>query len=156
MHHRLLELLRYNQNTGDFVWNVGLGRRRYGIAGTHKPKGHIDIQIDGVIYKAHRLAWFYIHGVWPRDQIDHINSDASDNRLVNLRECTNRQNCQNRSKQNRLGLKGVCSKGRAFIAQISVEGSTRHLGSFRTAEAAHSAYCDAARLYFGEFAKLSL
>jgi hypothetical protein len=47
-------------------------------------------------YSAHRLAWFYVHGKWPQSGIDHRNGDIGDNRIENLREATQAQNCANK------------------------------------------------------------
>ena len=63
----------------------------------------------GKTYQAHRLAWFYVYGVFPSGQIDHINRNKSDNRLVNLRDCSISENKQNSGlyKSNKSGFKGV-------------------------------------------------
>jgi hypothetical protein len=59
-------------------------------AGSVKRNGYVAIKIDGVLYKAHRLAWYLGTGVWPAPEIeiDHINRVKGDNRLCNLRLVT--------------------------------------------------------------------
>lgn len=56
--------------------------------------------------KLHRMAWFYVHGEWPKGQIDHINHDRKDNRIANLRVVDNTENHRNRPLQssNKTGL----------------------------------------------------
>ena len=56
------------------------------MAGSVHSTGYVRIGVDGGKYTAHCLAWLYTHGVWPSDQIDHINGNRSDNRIANLRE----------------------------------------------------------------------
>jgi hypothetical protein len=56
------------------------------IAGHVKADGYRYIEIDGVEYKACDLAWLYVHGAWPIGEIQHINGNRDDNRLVNLRD----------------------------------------------------------------------
>jgi len=70
-----------------FTRRVGSGHARAGdMAGTVHSTGYVRISIDGGKYTAHHLAWLYVHGLWPSDQIEHINRKRSDNRLVNLKE----------------------------------------------------------------------
>ena len=80
------------------------------------------ISIYGKRYPAHRLAWLYIYGEWPPDQIDHIDGEPSNNRLDNLRLATNSENQQNRkiASNNTSGAKGVCKIGNRFKAHIGV------------------------------------
>jgi len=72
----LKELLNYNPETGDFAW-VKSKKPAGGISSY----GYRRIIIDGKEHKAHRLAWLYTHGVFPEDQIDHINGVRHDNRI---------------------------------------------------------------------------
>lgn len=91
----------------------------------------------------------------PTTMIDHANRDKTDNRIENIRVCSNVQNVANRgrNRNNKTGFKGVfVSKPGKFTAQIMHNYKARHIGYFKTAEEAHAAYLEAARELFGEFA----
>jgi len=118
------ELLNYNPDTGILTMRIRTSRRvKIGdIAGTIKPGGYIDIKIKGRLYKAHRLAWLHAYGSWPKGDIDHINHDGGDNRIINLRDVTCLENMRNQSiyRNNKSGIHGVdwenpCKKWRARI-----------------------------------------
>lgn len=147
---RLREVLDYDAETGIFAWRNGAGRARAGdIAGSSTGDGRVAIRVDGGLYLAHRLAWLYVHGVWPHQGLDHLNGDPSDNSIDNLRLATPAENCQNQrgahvdSRSGRLGVYRN-SRGR-WIAQICIGGQKTHLGSFPTPEAASVAYLEAKR-----------
>jgi hypothetical protein len=102
------------------------------VAGTKRHDGYITIKLFRVSFLVHRLAWALHTGAWPEDQIDHINRDPSDNRVVNLRESTDRENNRNlgRSVKNTSGVTGVLwdkSKGK-WSPRIQVMGRTVNLG----------------------------
>ena len=90
-------------------------------------------------------------------EIDHKNVNPLDNRRENLRVCTHQQNCKNKNKNsnNTAGFKGVSfhKKNQKFRATISIDGKTKHLGCFATAEGAHECYKRAAIQHHGEFAR---
>ena len=93
---RLRELLSYDPATGKFLWRVGRQCMRAGaVAGATEVQGYRVIKIDGKIYKAHRLAWLYVTGEWPPEEIDHKNTDPQDNVWSNLRLATHSQNQAN-------------------------------------------------------------
>ncbi|MCK9994454.1 MAG: hypothetical protein Dbin4_02974, partial [Alphaproteobacteria bacterium] len=94
---RLKELLHYDPDTGVFTRRVQTSSNaRVGdVAGCLHPEGYRHIQIDGKRYAAHRLAWLYMTGEWPTNQLDHLNGVRDDNRWGNLREATHGQNQQN-------------------------------------------------------------
>jgi len=80
------------------------------------------------MYKAHRLAWMYVHGYMPVEQIDHINRVRNDNRISNLRLASQKQNNENKSlgRNNTSGVTGVTfqknhGKWRAFIGHNNRE-----------------------------------
>ena len=124
--------------------------------------GYLRISINGVSFKAHRLAWFYVHGSWPDGDLDHINGDKTDNRLINLRPAKRFENQRNRKRpsHNRSGIKGVylhtlsSPTNPRWVARIKSDGKQRHLGCFDTIEAAAEAYKKAALKEHGEFAKI--
>ncbi len=149
---RVRELLDYDPKTGVLTRPTASRGRRAGVVGHVQPDGYRVVMVDRRKYAAHRLIWFYVHGVWPAEDLDHVNGERDDNRIANLRPATRAQNCQNRkiNRSNTSGFKGVsyCSQTGRWRAQIN----RRHLGRFDTAELAHVAYCAAAKKLFGEFA----
>lgn len=160
---RLREVLRYDQQTGVFVWAVRPARNVFSgsIAGTveagRNGRMYRRINIDKRPYFAHRLAWLWVHGQWPTAEIDHIDNDGLNNALLNLREATRSENSCNRgvSKNNKSGLKGVhwCKRKRKWRAVIGVDGRLRYLGYHPTPDQAHAAYCKAAEKFHGSFAR---
>lgn len=147
---KLKELLHYDENTGVFTWkkiSSTKSRIKIGnVAGSLKIDGYITIQINRKVYPAHRLAWFYIHGVWPKNDIDHINHNRSDNRIENLRQATRSENLQNLIKANirsKLGIIGVSFSDGKYNAKIKLNGKVFWLGSFNTADEASLAYITA-------------
>lgn len=151
----LKELLNYNPDTGIFTYNKPRNKCTKGkIAGTRHVNGYTHIQLNGKIYKAHRLAWLYVYGYFP-ECIDHINCDKDDNRIENLREATITQNNHNvkLSKNNTSGIKGVCwhKKAKKWCATIGVYGKTIYLGLFDDLELAELVINEARLKYHGEF-----
>tara|TARA_R110000868_G_C10972546_1_gene770392 strand:+ start:32155 stop:32631 length:477 start_codon:yes stop_codon:yes gene_type:complete len=129
-HERLKEKLYYNPETGAFT-HLTQNRSH---CGSLNPKGYIRIKVDNKGYLAHRLAWMYVNGKMPPDEIDHINHIKNDNRLSNLREASAEENNRNKKKsqKNKSGFTGVfCNKSKKkWIAQVMVNRECRHLGSF--------------------------
>lgn len=146
---RLKELLHYEPETGVFTWLATRGpARKGGIAGCLDPSGYFKICVLYQQNWAHRLAWFYMTGVWPDGEIDHIDLNRSNTKWSNLRDGTKTNNIQNsiRSrKSNVLGVLGVTRNRGKFSASITVDGKKRHLGSFVTQEQAHDVYLKAKR-----------
>lgn len=154
---RLKSILKYDPLTGHFTRLVKRGRYQIGeIAGTPDKDGYVIVTVDYVLYKGHRLAWFYMTGVWPSDKIDHKDLNKSNNVWLNIREATEFENKHNRTKyaNNTSGYKGVYfikSTGR-WSAKIRVRGVLLHLGYFDTPEIAHEVYKTAAEIYHKAFA----
>lgn len=155
----LRKLLDYNPDTGMFRWRVTrTGKALKGsIAGAlHVNRDgyrYIRIRINGKLYVAHRLAWLYVYGAWPSKQLDHMDEDATNNRIYNLREADPEENIRNRGIQsnNRSGYKGVRFKSGKWEASIKIAGKQSYLGRFANPAEAHAAYCEAAKKYHGEF-----
>ena len=160
--------LHYDPLTGIFIWRpkpeVTIDDRRWDaqyagkIAGGGGRSGYAKITIDNVTYPAHRLAWLYMNGKWPDDEIDHENCDLRDNRWSNLRPASRPENGRNRriSRNNTSGFKGVCwdkhkSKWKALIR---VNGKRKHLGNFAEVTEAAEAYAEAAHRLHGDFARI--
>jgi hypothetical protein len=158
---RLREVLSYDAETGVFRWKVRMSSRiavgsEAGCAARYtKGNQYRVIRIDKTLHLAHRLAWLHVHGEWPTDELDHINTDGLDNRISNLRPATRDQNQRNVgiTKRNTSGAKGVSlhhtGKWRAKI----YAGREYYLGSFATVEEARAAYERAAAKYHGDFAR---
>lgn len=157
---RVRELLDYDPETGALRWRVRRGRISAGSpAGTvdRRPThNYVVVKIDGRSVGAHRLAWLHYYGAEAPDEIDHVNVDGTDNRIVNLRLADRSDNCCNRRTHatNALGIKGVRLHHRGvFEARIMRNGIPQSLGMFSSAAAAKNAYDRAAAVLHGKFAR---
>lgn len=129
---QLKEVLDYNETTGEFTWKVTRSNRakKGKVAGYKNGQGYWCIKVFGAKYLTHRLAWLYVHGEWPEQEIDHINHDRADNRLCNLRPATRKENSRNAGlrSNNTSGKTGVSLVKHSGRWKSSIEGI--HLGLF--------------------------
>lgn len=120
---RLHELTTYNPETGEFIANKTIGNKEKGaVLGTNSDKGYIRTALDKKIYRNHRLAFLYMTGIMPLDEVDHINGNTSDNRWENLRLATSFQNMANKpmNNNNTIGIKGIVLYGHRYRASVTV------------------------------------
>ena len=159
-HERLLELLNYNPDTGVFVRRISTGYRgchRAGeVAGWLDPSvGYFRVSLDKQFYWCQRLAWFYVHGVWPDGDVDHIDGNRQNNSIKNLRSVSRTMNLQNSmtvSARCKSGARGVIfdADRNKYRVSISVANKNVHVGRFDSIESAKAAYREAkARLHPG-------
>jgi HNH endonuclease len=150
--------LDYDPNTGGFRWkapaspNIPIGS----VAGS-RANGYIHIRLRGFTYKAHHLAWIYVHGeMHSMPYTDHRDGNKSNNAIANLRPCSNAENQANQRGGRRAGLpKGVRQNrnGTLFHARIRHQSFLYDLGAFKTATEAARAYFSVAQKLYGEFAR---
>lgn len=151
------ERISYNAASGVFMWvvserGVSLGK----VAGSINSNGYLIIRLDRKPHRAHRLAWFLVHGEWPQGEIDHIDGDRLNNRLNNLRVVDRAGNSQNRWKAQRnnksSGLAGVTwnKQHKKWQSNLMANKVRHHVGYFSDPNEAHAAYMAAkARLHIG-------
>ena len=169
------EFLDYNPETGVFTWKErdikyfkeskkgGIKNftpewsqkkwnTRYAgqVAGCEKPDGYRIINIFKQRNYAHRLAWLYIYGEWPKQDIDHIDGNPRNNRISNLRDISRSLNGQNQKKaqkRSKSGLLGACwcPRDEVWVSQIFADGRRHFLGNFQDKYSAHEAYIQAKR-----------
>ncbi|WP_192798552.1 HNH endonuclease [Brucella anthropi] len=124
-----------------------------------KPNGYFHGALLNRNMSAHRVAWAVFYGAYPMADIDHINGIRSDNRISNLRAASRSENLRNSfiRSDNTSGFKGVSyHQGTSkWMAYIKTDRKRIYLGLYETAEQAHLAYCEAAKVHHGEFAKVS-
>ncbi len=155
---RLREVLHYDPDTGIFIRcaNVFAGQHASvkiacagDVAGYYRPDGYLEINVDGCRYYGHRLAWLYMTGAWPAQQIDHRDNDPSNNRWSNLRDVSPSVNQENKAsayRNSKTGVRGitVCKQTGRFIVFIK----RRNVGRFRTLDDAIAARAAAEREFF--------
>src|SRR5258706_15455005 len=143
-HERVLETFDYDPVTGWVINKISRPRAIAGErAGTINGRGYRQICYGGAIYLEHRFIWFYVHGEWPKDEIDHKDGDRQNNAFDNLREATCSQNKMNRPLETGTsGLRGVSPNKSAtgWRARVWVDGQEVSLGEYATKEEAHKAY----------------
>lgn len=156
----LRSLVEYEPATGVFIWKERPDARRewntrYAgkVAGFdwRVPNSNVayrSIRIFDWPFLGHRLAWLYMTGEWPTQEVDHVDLDGLNNAWANLRAADKAQNGANRSASanNKLGVKGVrTTPGGRFSAALCGQ----YLGTFDTPDLANAAYETAAKERFG-------
>jgi hypothetical protein len=134
----LKSLLHYNPDTGIFTrltrsaFCVNIGD----IAGGISVKGYLVIKVNNRQYRAQRLAFLYMTGYFPKHMVDHINGIKTDNRWINLRDVSNRENNRNRklSITNNSGCVGVLwyKPSKKWVSYIYINSKRIHLGYFNS------------------------
>jgi hypothetical protein len=121
-----------------------------------KTQRYIRVRVCGVVQRLHRMVFLYHKGYLPKI-IDHIDNDRSNNRIENLREATQQQNCLNRvaHKNNRSGYKNVHwhSAMNKWSVLVNVGGSRKTIGYFDDVELAGLVAEEARAKFHGEFAR---
>lgn len=131
---RLRALLRYDPATGIFINKVDRAARSPAgsVAGSANAQGRVYIKVGDKLYQAHRLAFLYMTGRWPRGMVDHRDTDPSNNRWGNLRDATRSQNGMNRGApaSSATGIKGVCWHKKMACWRVRVIANKRKVAEF--------------------------
>ena len=160
----LRQLLEYDAETGLLKWRerdsshfadarrCSIWNAKYAGTRAGQSRKYVIVKILGVGYVAHRIIWKMVHGVDP-DEIDHINRDKLDNRLINLRDVDHAVNMRNRpiGINNMSGEQHIhwCARMGRWVVQVSVPGKgQRQVAWERSMENAIKAR-DAAYLRYG-------
>jgi hypothetical protein len=142
----LARVVSYDAKTGAFTRNKN-GQK----IGKINKDGYVEISVYSKRYLVHRLAWFYVYGVWPEGSLDHVDRDKTNNAIDNLRKLTPSQQAQNTNLHplNTSGYRGVFldKQTNRWRARIRVNNVKHSLGAFDTAEEAYAAYLLAAKKY---------
>jgi hypothetical protein len=154
-------ILHYDPVTGIWRWREIIGTRNLYAgqrAGSiNQDTGYRNIRISNIACVSARLIWLYMTGEWPPNEVDHINTDKSDDMWDNLRLANHTQQRWNTNvtSRNTSGYKCVYPQKRdgRWYATITIDGKRVFLGSFSTKERASIAYINAAIRYQGEFAR---
>ena len=134
----LKELLHYDPDTGVFTWKVQKSHKLPGsLAGSRFKdcrKYYWRIGINGKSHQAHRLAWLYVYGEFPKGVIDHIDHDSLNNRVSNLRDVDMSINLKNAKlySNNHTGINGVtyCPERRNFKVTMSIDRKCKTVGRY--------------------------
>lgn len=146
VYEEVADLFEYRPEVGGscLVWKRKAAKNTIvgSIAGRRHKVGYWEVRVNRHLTKAHRLVWLLHNKSWPSKNIDHIDGNPENNRIENLRQCTQSQNNQNQKKQRhyrKLPI-GVSIKGNKFRARIMLDRREHWLGVFSTPEEAHAAY----------------
>ena len=126
-------------------------------AGRPNSGGYLQIRIEGRSYFTHRIIWFLEKGTQPKF-VDHINGIRNDNRIINLRESTRRENQQNMHIHRSGKLVGATysKREKKWVSQITINKRKIYLGLFKTELEAHNAYMEALSMHLNELPQAEL
>lgn len=133
---RLKELVSYDPETGIFIRKVTTAPNAMvgDVAGHVGTNGYVVIYIDGKRYKAQVLAWLYMTGAFPKNQIDHKDLVKHNNKFSNLRDVSVGMNQKNKRtiSSNTSGVAGVVwhSSHGKWLVNAFVNKHRKYLGYF--------------------------
>ncbi len=153
----LKSILYYDPLSGKWTWLKHYYKRLIGKeAGQIKQTGYRIIKINNKEYMSARLACLYMTGEWPKEEMDHKDTIKLNDKWENLREASRAENTRNRNAKltSLIGLKGVrLTTSNKYEANIKLNGQFKYLGTFDTPKEAATAYANAAKEAYGEFAR---
>lgn len=159
---RLRELFDYNASTGVLTWRISTGAARTGTtAGTPNGSGYRQVQVDGSRYYAHRIAWKMHHREEPPAEIDHIDTNKSNNSAGNLRAACRPINTRNANMQhnNTSGVTGVVwhkQRGKWGV-RVHANGKTSYGGLYSDIGDAVAKVCEMTEQLHGpEFGRINV
>ncbi|MDW2635890.1 HNH endonuclease [Citrobacter portucalensis] len=147
----LKSVLNYNSESGAFTWLKPVAKHIKpgdvaGYVDASRPAyKRLKIGIRGREYFASRLAWLLHYGEWPNGEIDHIDRNALNNAINNLRVVDRSGNINNRTipiqRNNKSGFRGVSffKQTGKWRAATNIDKKKVHVGYFDTAEEAAAA-----------------
>jgi len=134
----LHQIFDYSIVSGRLYWKikpavcVSIGDRAGAIT---RKDGYVQVQLNGVQYAAHRIAWKLCFGSDPEDHIDHVNHARSCNGLHNLRQLSQFENSRHRKVPAVSGHLNIKPNGKKFGVRIG----HKWFGTYPTIEEAISA-----------------
>lgn len=148
---RLMFLCLYDPETGIFTWRHPRRKCTPGkVVGAMDSRGYRVAKLDYRRYYLHRLAWLYMTGEWPLDEVDHIDRNKSNNRWENLRAATTKENAENTGlrKSNKSGVTGVSWWNGYWVARIKSNYKNTTIGYFKDFDSAVKARKEAEKTIF--------
>ena len=135
----------------DKMYRFNMRHKKWNCCNNNKSNSkYIQIKINKKMYQLHRIIYKYFNEDWDitdtlhNNQIDHININPLDNRIENLRVVNQSQNVRNQNKKPNCSSKyrGVSfyKRDKKWVAQISINGKSKHLGMFHNEEDAYECY----------------
>jgi hypothetical protein len=151
----LLKIFEYRD--GQLYWKIKSNKnKKIGDKAGTLSHDYEQIRIKGKIILTHRIIFAMHNGYYPKI-VDHINGIKNDNRIENLRECTQRENTYNQKlrKNNNSGYKNVSliKNTSKWKVEIRINGVKKHFGCFDNLELANLVAEEARNKYHGEFAR---
>ena len=136
-----------------FTYKDGELYREGKLAGTITTTGYRQVSVDNKLYLAHRVIFAMHWGFLPRF-IDHIDGNRLNNKIENLRQCTDQQNKYNTpvKAKSKTGIKNVQWVNNAYRVSIRADGVQTYLGRFKDLELAQLVAQEARSKFHGEFA----
>jgi len=125
-------------------------------------KRYERITINGKIQALHRMIYMWHKGYLPAT-VDHIDGNRENNKIENLREVTQQQNCLNKKhiSTSRSPYKNVYLQPptknpewkRNWVVSLTVDSKRKYVGSFEDLELADLVATEARDLYHEQYAR---
>lgn len=149
---RLRELYDYKDGSL-FFKESGIEHKATPITNAHR---YARLVVDGKAYALHRLIFLHCYGYLPKI-VDHIDNDRTNNKIENLREVTQQQNCLNRvtHKNSKSGIKNVyfVTRMKKWCVAMTVQSKRKIIGYFEDLELAELVAIEARNKFHGSFAR---